>query len=51
MFIRYVDLQSNTSLVHMLIFESYMVRLAIKNKHQKNMCYDEIGPCALNIIG
>ena len=31
------------------MLERCMARIALKNGHQKDMCYDEIGLCAQNI--
>jgi hypothetical protein len=32
--------------MQMPILEWYTARLMVKNGHQKDMCYDEIGLCA-----
>lgn len=32
------------------LFEWYMAGFVVKNKHQKAMCYDEIGLCIQNIL-
>lgn len=41
--IRYVDLMWVTLLNHTRVFEWYVVRLVVKNVHQKHACYDKIG--------
>ena len=32
------------------IFEWYVARLVVKERHQKDMCYAGIEPCAQNMI-
>ena len=36
------------SIIGCLYFEGYMARLIVKNKHQKDLCFDKIGLCAHN---
>ena len=40
----------DTLLNRTTIFESSMASLVIKNGHKYNTCYDEIVPCAQNML-
>ena len=46
--LKYVAIRWTLVLCMCLYLEWYMARLAYKNEHQKDTCYNEIGLCAQN---